>query len=321
MVLLELFAGVDTRLLGLTQLGIKVEQCYASEIKDAAIKCSKDNWGDRVIHIGDVTKVHYSNGVLHTENGDFKTKIDMVTSGSPCQDFSQANKERLGLDGKKSGLFFEFLRILHEVKPTYFFQENVEMDIKANNFITASLGVPPVNINSSLVSAQMRNRNYWTNIPGDEKTLFENTFSQPKDRGIKLQDILEYGYTPNEKARCLLNSDSRPLATPIKMFHRWYSSGFTTLIFKNKEHYKACKKHYDEHYKGLSAQAIGMDIIINHEDVSIYEGLRYLNQNELEACQTFPKGYTKCLTRNEAASVMGDSWNLETVKHFFKGIK
>ena len=325
MVLLELFGGVDTGLLALTQLGINVEQCYTSEIKKIAIKCSKDNWGDKVIQIGDVTKVSYKDGILHTENGDFKTKIDMITSGSPCQDFSQANKERLGLEGKKSSLFFEFLRILKEVKPTYFFQENVEMDIKANNFISDCLGVCPVNINSSLVSAQMRNRYYWTNIPGTGFDLFGVTIKQPEDREIKLQDILEYGYTDREKARCLLEGDSRPNATPVKMFHRYYSTGFTTLIFKNKQHYEACKKHYDKYFtltKEEKTNKISLiDKIDNFKgDLSVYNGLRYLNQNELEACQTFPKGYTKCLTRNECASVMGDGWTLEVIKHIFKGL-
>ena len=325
MVLLELFGGVDTGLLALTQLGIDVEQCYTSEIKKIAIKCSKDNWGDKVIQIGDVTKVSYKNGILHTENGDFKTKIDMITSGSPCQDFSQANKERKGLDGEKSSLFFEFLRILKEVKPKYFFQENVEMDMKSNNFISDCLGVCPVNINSSLVSAQMRNRWYWTNIPGTGFDLLGPIIEQPKDRGIKLQDILEYGYTDKEKARCFLTSSGGQV-TPCKMYNRYVSTGLTTIIFKDKKHFKACKKHYNKYFnvtkeekrKGLTP-AIKMDNFKG--DLSVYNGLRYLTQEELEKGQTFPKGYTKCLTRNECASVMGDGWTLEVIKHIFKGIK
>lgn len=311
--ILELFSGVSTGRLALEQLGIKVKACYSSDIKEAAIRCAKDNFPD-IIHVGDVTKIHYRDGILYTENGSYKVgKIDLITSGSPCQDFSQANKERLGLEGAKSSLFFEFLRILKEVKPTYFFQENVEMDMEANNFISESLGVDPVNINSSLVSAQMRNRWYWTNIPGDEFTLFGTTFSQPKDRNIKLQDILDYGYTEREKSRCVTESDSRPNSTPSKMFHRYYSTGFTTLVFKSKEHYLACKDHYEKHFNG------DVKKIDNFTgDLSVYDGVRYFNQHELERLQTFPEGYTKCLTRNEAASVMGDGWTLEIIKHFFK---
>ncbi len=143
---------------------------------------------------------------------------------------------------KKSGLFFEFLRILEEVKPTYFFQENVEMDMGSNNFISKSLGVDPININSSLVSGQMRNRWYWTNIQGDSFDLLGATFSQPKDRKIKLQDVLDYGWIDREKSRCVTEADSRPNSTPSKMFHRYYSTGFTTLIFKSEQHYLDCKK-------------------------------------------------------------------------------
>lgn len=317
MLILELFAGVSTGRFVLEELGIKVEACYSSEIKEAAIKCAKDNLGDKITHVGDVTKIHYKNGILYTEKGDFKApKIDLITSGSPCQDFSQANKERLGLDGKKSGLFFEFVRLLKEIKPTYFFQENVEMDMQANNIISKTLGVDPININSSLVSAQMRNRWYWTNIQGDEQTLFGTTFSQPKDKRIKLQDILEYGYTDREKSRCVTESDSRPNSTPSKMFHRYYSTGFTTLIFKDRQHYLDCKKHYDTYFQG--------DVKKIDEfkgDLSVYDGVRYLTQTELERCQTFPDGFTKSLTRNEAASVMGDGWTKDIIKHFFKNLK
>lgn len=326
MILLELFGGIDTGLLALTQLGINVDKCYTSEIKEIAIKCSKDNWGDKVIQIGDVTKVSYKDGILYTENGNFDVpKIDLLTSGSPCQDFSQANKNRKGLEGEKSSLFFEVVRLIKETQPTYFFQENVEMDMVANNFISEVLGVNPVNINSYLVSPQMRNRWYWTNIPGLEQDLFGKIIGQPKDRNIKFQDILEIGYTDREKSRCVMEADCRPKKKPIKMYHRYVTTGFTTLIFKSKGHYLACKKHFDRNFnptqEDVKNKITSIDKINNFKgDLSVYDGVRYLNQNELEICQTFPKGYTKCLTRNEAASVLGDGWTLEIIKHIFKGL-
>ncbi len=91
--------------------------------------------------------------------------------------------------------------------------------------ISELLGVQPININSSSVAPALRNRYYWTNIP---------ILSLPEKKDISLNDILTEGYSNREKARCLVVSDSRPLTTPIKMFHRFYSSGFTTLIFKDK---------------------------------------------------------------------------------------
>ena len=139
--------------------------------------------------------------------------------------------------------------------------------------------VKPIRINSRLVSPQLRDRLYWTNIPD---------VTTPEDKGITLQSILTSGYTDREKARALLVSDSRPLTTKSKMIHRYVSTGFTTLVWEEK----------------------------NND-----ESVRYMNQVELERCQTVPEGYTKCLTRNEAANVLGDGWTVDVIAHIFKGIK
>ena len=93
--------------IALKELGIKVDNYYASEIKEIGIKVTKDNFPD-TIHIGDLRNIVYKNDVLYTENGNFKTDIDMVIFGSPCQTFSIACKtdKRVGLnDETKSGLF------------------------------------------------------------------------------------------------------------------------------------------------------------------------------------------------------------------------
>lgn len=113
--------------LAFEKAGIHVEKYFASEIKDIAIKVTMNNFPN-TIQIGDVNKVFYENGVLHTENGDFETPIDIVIFGSPCQTFSVAMKAelRVGLENKeKSGLFLECYRILKEINPKFFFMENV----------------------------------------------------------------------------------------------------------------------------------------------------------------------------------------------------
>lgn len=145
--------------------------------------------------------------------------------------------------------------------------------------ISEMLCVKPININSSLVSAALRNRLYWTNIPN---------IAPPEDKGIQLQDILTSGYTDRNKARALLVSDSRPLKDKSKMLRRYQSAGFTTIVWENK---------YDDN------------------------SIRYLNQTELERCQTVPEGYTKCLTRNEAANVLGDGWTVDVIVHIIKNLK
>lgn len=308
--ILSLCDGMSCGQIALKELGIKVDNYYASEIYNKAIEVTQDNFPN-TIHIGDLTKVSYSNGILKTENGEFTTDIDMVMFGSPCQTFSIACKtdKRLGLEDKeKSGLFLQCYRILKEVNPKYFFMENVaSMKKEDKDYITELMGVTPYKINASEVSPALRNRYYWTNL----KPLINVN-------DITLNDILENGWSDREKARCLIVSDSRPLITPIKMFHRYYSTGFTTLIFKSKEHYDICVKEYNK-LSGGKRKIKATDL--DEYKGNVFDGVRYLSQLELERCQCVPEGYTKCLSRNEAADVLGDGWNIEVIKWFFTYLK
>lgn len=280
MKVLSLCDGMSIAHIALDRIGMHVDKYYAAEIKPIALKVTKKNYPD-TIHIGDVNKVRYKGGILYTENGNYNVgKIDLMVFGSPCQSFSIAMKTdmRIGLKDKvRSGLFLECYRILQEVQPTWFLLENVaSMKDEDRDCLTEFMGVEPIRINSKLVSAALRDRYYWTNIPG---------ITQPKDKGITLQSILTSGYTDREKARALLVSDSRPLVDKQKMLHRYKK--FTTIVWEEK----------------------GND-----------DSIRYLNQTELERCQTVPEGYTKCLTRNEAADVLGDAFTVDVIAHIFSFI-
>ena len=294
---LSLCDGISCGYLALKRANIPIKKYFASEIKKIAIKVSQTNFPD-IIQIGDVNYISYTNNILYTEVGNFQESFDLVIFGSPCQSFSIAmnTKNRIGLeDMKKSGLFYVCNRILQEVKPTYFLMQNVaSMKNADKNLISSYLGIEPIKIDSQIVAPAMRKRYYWTNIPQTPLIEKENN----------LQDILTEGYTNRKKARCLMVSDSRPLTTPYKMMKRFYG-GFTTLIFKNQQHYLDCIEEYI-HPTG------------NNE---IFNGVRYLNQQELEKCQTIPIGYTSCLTRNEAADVLGDGWTIDVLAHLFSGIK
>lgn len=286
--------------IALKKLGIKIDTYYASEIKEDAIKVTQYNFPE-TIQLGNVVNI---------KKGDLPN-IELLIGGSPCQNLSiaMATQHRKGLDGDKSSLFYEYYRLLKEVKPEYFLLENVgSMRKNDRDVITELLGVEPIKINSKLVSAQLRNRLYWTNITNIE---------QLKDKNIKLNDTLTEGWSDRKKARCLLESESRPLTTPVKMFHRYYSTGFTTLIFKDEDHYHRCVKHYDKNFKGMSAK----DIDGFKGDLSVYNGLRYLNQEELEKLQTVPKGYTKLLDRNQAAGLLGDGWTVDVIAHILSYMK
>lgn len=308
---LSLCDGMSCGHIALDKVGINVNQYFASEIKDIAIKVTKDNY-PKTIHIGDVNKVSYSNGILYTEYGKFETEIDLVIFGSPCQSFSIAMKSdmRIGIeDTKRSGLFLECYRILNEIRPRFFLMENVaSMRKEDKDFITNLLKVEPLRINASILSPELRDRLYWTNlIPKNEI---------PK-KNIKLNDILTDGWSDRGKARSLLVSDSRPLTTPVKMFHRYYSTGFTTLIFQSEDHYTQCVNEYKRIAHGKKIKASDLD---NYTG-SVFDGVRYLNQEELEKCQCIPAGYTKCLTRNEAADVLGDGWNIDVITYLFSGLQ
>lgn len=284
--------------IALDKLNVKVDKYYASEIKEDAIRVTQQNYPN-TIQVGDIKEL----------SGDQLPEIDLLMGGSPCQNLSiaMAIEHRNGLKGDKSSLFYEYYRLLHEVKPKYFLLENVgSMRKDDRDVITELLGVKPIKVNSKLVSAQLRNRLYWTNIPN---------IVQPKDKNIKLNDVLTEGWSDREKARCLLESESRPPTTPIKMFHRYYSTGFTTLIFKSEKHYQSCVEHYNKYFKGMSAKEIDSQIKNYNTNLSVYGGVRYLSQIELEKLQTAPSGYTNILDRNSAAGLLGDGWTVDVVAH------
>jgi len=278
--------------IALAKAGFKVDNYFASEIKLHAMKTAMYNFPNTIME-GSVTRVKAKN----------LPQIDIIIGGSPCQDFSGANKNRLGVEGSKSSLFFEYVRLVKECKPKYFLLENVRMKKEHQNFISSVLGVEPVVINSSLVSPQLRHRLYWTNIPN---------IKQPTDLNLKLNSFLINGYSNRDKARALLESDSRPLSTPIKMCHRYFNTGFTTLVFKSKE-------HFDNNFKGRSAKEI--DHLIVGMDLSLYNDVRYMTKGEREACQTIPKNYTASLSENEAACLLGDGWAVDVITHILKNME
>lgn len=205
MVVLSLFDGMSCGQIALNRLGIVPAAYYAAEIKPHAIKVTTTNF-PATVEIGDVRKVHYNDGQLKTENGTFEAgKIDLLIGGSPCQDLSNLMSERKGLEGDKSSLFWEYVRLVRETKPRFFLLENVgSMSAADRATITKAMGVDGVRINSALVSAQFRDRIYWTNIPGTGCDLFSNgMIVQPADKRIMLADVLESGHTDRKKALCL----------------------------------------------------------------------------------------------------------------------
>jgi DNA (cytosine-5)-methyltransferase 3A len=166
---LSLFDGISCARVALDRAKIEVNCYLSSEIEKNAIKVSEKNYPD-IVRVGNVVGLK------------IEGEIDLLIGGSPCTDLSIAKKDRKGLEGNQSSLFWEYVRLKKECNPTYFILENVASMPKADrDIITREMGVEPVLFNASLVSAQCRKRLFWTNIP----------FTLPKDKGILLKDILQ----------------------------------------------------------------------------------------------------------------------------------
>lgn len=301
---LSLFDGMSCGQIALERAGIKYNNYYASEIKKDAIAVTQDNYPN-TIQLGDINKIDFSK----------LPKIDLLIGGSPCQDFSRANMERKGIDGDKSNLFNKYKEAFEILKPKYFILENVIMDDFGYEYISSSLETYPVRINSSLVSAQLRDRLYWTNIGNCYYDLLGYRFCdipQPKDKKIMLKDILDSGYTDRLKSRALLVSDSRPLKNQVRMLHRYIETGMTTIVFSKKDIlnlFKNKRQGWNE-YKS------------NNEKIELpNNSIRYFSQLEMEKLQTVPTGYTEILTRNKAAGLLGDGWTVDVISHIFSFIK
>jgi DNA-cytosine methyltransferase len=337
MKVLSLFNGMNTGRQALENVGIKVDKYYSSEIKPYAIELTQHHFPD-TIQVGDVTK-------WKEWDIDWKS-IDLVLSGSPCQDLSAAGK-RAGINGKKSSLFFTFVEILEHIKElnpkVLFLQENVGSASKLDvGIMSRALGVYPVRINSSLVTAQLRDRYYWSNIRTKE-TMFDIVvdINLPNDKKIFLKDILENGFTDKEKSMCLLESNSRPLKTPYKMAKRYFDIGMANLIFKDEQTFFRVKEATTVGFVDVAEnEAVDLSyptsstrrgrlmknksncLLRNNEYFVFQENdIRYFTQTELERLQGFPDGYTSILKRNQAACLLGDGWTLPIIEHIFKFIK
>ena len=186
--ILSLFDGMSCGQIALRDMGVPINRYYASEIDKHAIKQTQLNFPD-TIQLGDVEK-------WREWDIDWPS-IDLLLAGSPCQGFSMAGKT-LGHDDPRSRLYWVFLDILRHIQ-TYnpnvkFLLENVRMRPNDERQINESLGLMPVVINSSLVSAQNRVRLYWSNIRTRQEGLFGDVHTdipQPVDRGVSVMDIIE----------------------------------------------------------------------------------------------------------------------------------
>ena len=279
---LSLFDGISCGHIALDKAGIPINKYYASEIDKYAIKVTNKNYPE-TINLGDVTTV---SGELFTE------KIDLLIGGSPCQGFSQAGKMK-NFDDPRSKLFWEYVRILQEVKPKYFLLENVVMKQEWQDIISEALGVKPIMIDSSLTSAATRKRLYWTNIPG---------VGQPEDLGITFGDIRERDvqegsiYYTDKGLDWIRRHEKR--------------TGKTLRIIGDSDKMQMLEASM---YKKYSSQRFfGIDDT---------HGLRYITVTECERCMNVPDGYTDCCSNTQRYKQLGNGWEVNTITHIFRILK
>ena len=309
---LSLFDGISCGQVALERTGIKVDNYFASEICNYSIKITKKNYPN-TIEIGDVRQVDVNN---------YKD-IDILIGGSPCQSFSFAGsmngmstKDKINittleqyLDLKSKGfefegysyLFWEYVRILNGVKPKYFLLENVKMAQKWKDVITEALGVEPILINSELVSAQSRERLYWTNIPN---------ITQPEDKHIYIDDILqndiEHTYLPKTRLD----------------YRNYDKSKVDKSIFKNTATQIGNSRNFGNSVRS-NGKAFTLRRINPNGIIDENYNIREFTPIEVERLQTLPDNYTLIdgIKKKERYEACGNGWTVDVIAHIFKYIK
>jgi len=266
---LSLFDGMSCGQIALNRVGIKYDKYFASEIDKYAIQITQKNYPN-TIQIGSVLDV----------KGSDLPKIDLLFGGSPCQSFSRAGKGE-GFDGE-SRLFWEFVRVLNEVKPTYFLLENVVMKKEWEDIITEALGVKPIEISSEKLVPQARRRLYWTNIPN-----------------VKQPDQVEYNI------KDFFDGEGFP------------SSCDVNRMFKRKKIFNTLTATYWKGIRGSGRPAISLREGFLDTDRNAH---RMLTPNECERLQTVPKDYTEGVSKTQRYKMLGNGWTVDVIGHIFKNI-
>lgn len=339
---LSLFDGMSCGRITLSELGIPVEKYYASEVDKFAIKATMQNFPD-TIQLGDVRELDVS----------LLDKIDLIIGGSPCTNLSMSGK-RKGLSTKEgmevldlktylelkengfefegqSYLFWEYIRIYHELiergDNPKFFLENVEMGKKWESVFNETIGRKGIHINSALVSAQNRRRIYWTDIYDD--------IPQPEDRGILLRDILEEEvdekyFLSDKMIECLkgrVKTENDPTCVAMtacltpkrteygKQIRKEYEAG---IVKEQRKNIQQLEPREDGKTNCLTTVQKDNLVLVDNGNFRI----RRLTPTECARLQTIPEWYIwDGISDTQRYKMLGNGWNIETIKHIFKYIE
>jgi len=299
--ILSLFDGISCGQVGAVRAGIKIDKYYASEVNKHTITVTQDNYPN-TIQLGDISKL----------NADVLPEIELLMGGSPCQGFSFAGKQ-LNFDDVRSKLFFEYVRLLNEVNPKYFLLENVKMKKEYQDIISKYLGVEPIEINSSLVSAQNRVRLYWTNINGVE---------QPKDKNICLNDILESNNFDFPGA-----IRGRQLNKGTILGRRLNSEGHRDDYNKEVPITQCLEVRATNTNKSNCLTTVEKDNVLTPLPIGRHPNafkdrlpFRYYSATEYCRLQTLPGNYTKSISDSQAKKALGNGMTVDIIAHILSYI-
>ena len=270
----SLFDGISCLQIALNRQGIPYKNYYSSEIDPYCMKITQKNY-PKTIQVGNLCDL---------KKNDFPADIDLLVGGSPCQGFSLLGKQLNFTDGR-SKLFFEYLRLLQELKPKYFILENVRMGKPIQDAISKLMGVEPISINSALFSGQNRTRLYWTNIPNVAQTLEKITPSLPDITG-----------------KSVLTDQTYEIATVRK--------GNPRQITKPATHKLGCLTA--SYYKGVNADGRPAKTKIFGDYAA--GKVEMLSPVECERLQTVPEGYTEGISKTQRYKALGNGFTVDVMR-------
>lgn len=323
MKVVSLFDGISCAYEALKRVNINVESYKAFEIDKYAVAISKKNH-PTAEHYGDVRELKE------------KIECDLLIGGSPCQDLSVAKINRKGLQGERSSLFWEYVRIKKLLEPKWFILENVaSMPQKDKDIITKEMGIEPVMFCASLVSAQKRKRLFWTNIP----------FTLPVDRGITLRDIIQeevdkkyYIKKSQEEMEKLSNGQANRIYSiegkSVCLSANGGGSGAKTGLYlvsmigrRIDENGKRCDN--DSNIKRAQRVALKKDqdkvgtlTTVEKDNLLIQEEkIRRLTPIECERLQGLPDNYTEGVSDTQRYKCLGNAFNVDVISHILLHIR
>lgn len=316
---LSLFDGISCARLALNKNQTTIANYYSSEISVPAQKIQNYNFSaDSTFHkVGDVTQI----------NGADYAHCQLVCGGSPCTQLSSVNSvDRSGLDGKDSSLFYEFVRIVKEIKEAkpkgeklFIFLENVaSMPSKEKSKITEALSeaigepIEPIKIDSAVVAPAHRRRLYWSNLTG---------LTIPQEVQCSFQNVLENGYTDKEKANVILSNN----VTLTNGLSRHYKRSIGNVVYQYEEFAKLPTEQKLIEYSvilkesGYKGQAGAVP-----DEYAFPNGCyRLPSVLEEERMMTIPEGHVSNVpdvSRTEKHKAIGLSFTVDVISHLIKDL-